>query len=351
VPPVAATLVVVGVVAIIGGIVVFTFWSRLVATMLLAFGALAAVTGWLLPEAGRAEALKTGGLAAGSVVALYALWLNDRRRRVDEERQRLEHDRQELEHERAAHDRERTADERFLRAVELLGHDTDQVRVGALHALAGLARSRPSYTQDVLDVVCSYLRRPFEHPEYAEARGDEVKDADPAEANRWRVVRLTAQRLLADLLPKVGTEDAVPYDLDLTGAALEYCDLSYRVIGRLQARALQLYQSNSFHHCEFHGPVWFTATESWGSLWLHDSEFRARAWFSGVRSHAQADLSRTKFLGDNSFKNATFTEAATFTDTTFARPPDFASATFTGPVTPPPGWQLRRNRLVSATTP
>jgi hypothetical protein len=313
-------------VALIGGIVVFAVSSRLVATMLLAFGALGLVTGWLWPVTDRADALKTGGLAAGSIVALYALWLNDRRRRVDEDRQLLENARQELEHARASHERERAADERFLRAVELLGHDTDQVRVGALHALAGLARSRPSYTQDVLDVICSYLRRPFEHPEYFAARGETGKyEGEPvAVADRWRVVRLTAQRLLADLLPEVGEPEAPVYDLDLTGATLEYCDLSYRVIGQLRARALKLYQANALHHCEIRGPAWFTESEAWGRLRAHDTDFRDAAVFSRVRAHAEVDFTNTVFHGE-------------------AR---LATARFEGGVLPPPGWTVKDHTLV-----
>ena len=321
----ATALLIIGIVAIIGGIVVFAVSSRLVATMLLAFGALCAATGWLWPVTDRADALKTGGLAAGSVVALYALWLNDRRRRVDEERQLLEHARQDLDRARAAHERERAADERFLRAVELLGHDTDQVRVGALHALAGLARARPSYTQDVLDVICSYLRRPFEHPDYAVARGGAVPKPDP-EADRWRVVRLTAQRLLADLLPRVGAESPIAYDLDLTGATLEYCDLSHRVIGQLRARAMHLYQSNSLHHCEIRGPAWFTETEVWGRLRLHDTEFHAAAVFSRVHAHGRVDLTATTFHAEARLE----------------------TATFDGGVLPPPGWRLEHHTLVPA---
>jgi hypothetical protein len=45
------------------------------------------------PGLSKAEAIKTGGLAGGAVVALYALWLNDRRRRTDEARHELESDR------------------------------------------------------------------------------------------------------------------------------------------------------------------------------------------------------------------------------------------------------------------
>jgi hypothetical protein len=343
----ATTLLILGVVAAIGGIVVFAWSSRLIATMLLAFGALAGVTGWLLPVADRADALKTGGLAAGSVVALYALWLNDRRRRVDEERQLLENARQELENARVSHERERAADERFLRAVELLGHDADQVRVGALHALAGLARSRPSYTQDVLDVICSYLRRPFEHPEYVTARGDNATVPDLAESDRWLVVRLTAQRLLADLLPHVDAEDAPAYDLDLTGATLEYCDLSYRVIGQLRARNMKLFQSNSFHHCVIHGKVWFTNTESWGRLYLHTMEFHDKAYFSRMRLHDIVDFSRTVFHEDTRFENTTFESPTHFDDTVFEGKADFSTTTFvTTTVTPPPGWTVEHQKMV-----
>jgi uncharacterized protein YjbI with pentapeptide repeats len=323
---VAATLLILGLVAITGGIVVFAVRRsfRLVATILVAFGALAAVSGWLLPESTRAEALRTGGLAAGSVVALYALWLNDRRRHVDEERQALEHERQALDSARAEHDRERAADERFLRAVELLGSEADQVRVGALHAMAGLARTRPSYTQDVLDVICSYLRRPFDHPQYAGSS----KTVDLAEADRWRVVRLTAQRLLADLLPKVGQPDAPTYDLDLTGATLEYCDLSYRVIGELRARALKLYQSNSFHHCEIRGSAWFTESQSWGRLYLHDMKFHERSWFSHVHAHDIVDFGKTVFHGDTKFANGEYHGPVSFKDAEFDHNADFSSTTF-----------------------
>lgn len=149
----------------------------LLASSLGAASAVLLVTGWLLadPSVSKADALKTGGLAGGAILALYALWINDRRRRTEEARQ-------EVERGRAQQDRERVSDERFAKAVELLGHDADQVRVGALHALAGLARSRPSYTQTVLDALCSYLRRPFTHPSYQLRldNPDQAEDVQPA---------------------------------------------------------------------------------------------------------------------------------------------------------------------------
>lgn len=264
-----------GAVLLVASVPVFAFSrafnnTRWRATVLLAAGLFGLVTGWLLvePNANRGEALKTGGLAAGAVVALYALWLNDRRRRTDEAR-----------HE---HDRERVSDERFARAVELLGDEADQVRVGALHALAGLARVERRYAQTVLEILCSYLRRPFDM-----AGGDRHE----------RVVRLTAQRLIRDLLPTVGTEGAEAYHLDLTGAELAYFDISERVVGTLTMRSAVLHESNSLWGCQIRGSAWFTAARSPGILHAHDTAFHRKAWFSGFTATGPVRLARSTFAG------------------------------------------------------
>ncbi|MFJ7211427.1 pentapeptide repeat-containing protein [Amycolatopsis sp. NPDC098790] len=281
--------------------------SPLAWTFLASVVLLAGVGGWLLtdPATSRSEALKTGGLAGGAIVALYALWLNDRRRRVEERRQDIERRRHELEAQRAEQDRERVADERFAKAVELLGHDADQVRVGALHALAGLARSRPSYTQTVLDVLCSYLRRPF-------SRGDgTVPDVE-----RELTVRLTAQRLVTDLLPARDAEGPV-YDLDLTGATLEYFDLSGKLIGGLLLRYASLHSSTNFSGCRFAGRVYLTSAGTGSGRLLgyfrcRGAVFESHAWFSGTTFAEDADFTETTFAGKTTFKDATFAKDAVF---------------------------------------
>ncbi|MDA3629209.1 pentapeptide repeat-containing protein [Saccharopolyspora sp. WRP15-2] len=277
-----------------------------------------------------ADALRTGGLAAGSVVALYALWLNDRRRRTEELRQETERERYELENQRADLDRDRIADERFARAVELLGHETDQVRVGALHALAGLARNRPDYTQTVLDVLCSYLRRPFAHERYgAVFETQEEKD----EAERWLQVRLTAQRLVVELLPHVDDTGAPAYDLDLTGATLEYFELTDRKVGTLTLRYGKLFSDNNFSRSEFHGPVWFTAAtigpgRLYGRFRCDDVVFHQLAWFPGTTFHGRANFRRTRFSGTTKFDQSHFGNALSMADAEFHAEADFRSARF-----------------------
>jgi hypothetical protein len=307
--------------------------SKVKPVLLAAAGAFLLVAGWLLaidPTAPKQEAIKTGGLAAGSIVALYALWLNDRRRRMDEKRHELESRRQKLEDERAEHDRSRVADERFARSVELLGHEAEQVRVGAMHALAGLARSRVEYTQTVLDVLCAYLRRPF-------AGKPEDPDPQVIRDERELEVRLTAQRLIADLLPhddvKATEDQPTPhYDLDLTRAYLEYFDISHRQVGNLVLRAAYLRESNSFHHTVVHGGAWFTDATSDGRLYLHHMVFHGKAWFSRFTCRDSADYSATRFLGPNKFAGVAFTGPVTFADCAFAEPIDFEQARFGGGV-------------------
>ncbi|HEY4019026.1 MAG TPA: hypothetical protein VGM75_10090 [Pseudonocardiaceae bacterium] len=275
---VAGTVVAVAALAIAAVAAVRGRWL-LPASVLGSLSLLLLVTGWLLvdPTESRADAIKTGGLAGAAVLALYATWINDRRRQVEESRHSVEQRRVLL-------DQDRVSDERFTKAIELLGNGAEQVRVGALHALAGLARSRPSYTQTVVDVLCSYLRNPFTHPSYL-LRPDDPDQADVqptgewpavriAEADRERQVRLTAQRLIADLLPtEPGKPDTQDLDLDLTDASLDYLDLTGRHIGRFIARRARLYGASRLSGMSVSKPALFSGAAFFGRTDLFGAVF------------------------------------------------------------------------------
>ena len=247
------------------------------------------------PELSKVEAIKTGALADGAVVALYALWLNDRRRGTDEARHELESD--------------KAADERFARSVELLGNETDQVRVGALHALAWLAESTPRDKQTVLDVLCASLRRPFTHPSYTKRADDPDQAAtedpsDSSEADQERQVRLTAQRLITDLLPWGQNPDKTAYHLDLTAASVEYFRLEGRRIGRLTARRTRFYGITRLSELHASKPALFTSAMFLGRVELRearfeggisfpDTTFTAEVAFQGASVSTFIDLNTT----------------------------------------------------------
>jgi hypothetical protein len=210
------------------------------------------------------EIVKTAGVAGGAVVALYALWLNDRKHWLESEK---------------------VADERFARSVELLGNEADQVRVGAMHSLVWLATSTPRYKQTVIDVLCAYLRRPFQHPSWKENAADPdtvFVNVEP-EVQQEQQVRRTAQRLLRDLL-SWGNARKEYYDLDLTGAALEYFRLDGRRIHRFTARRAQFY----------------------GITTLREIEVKKPTLFSGATFHGRLDLARAKLHGGIAFTEVTF---------------------------------------------
>jgi hypothetical protein len=281
----------------------------LLATVLAAIAVTVATTVVLLlvePTAPRSEAVRTGALSGGAVVALYALWLNDRRRRVEEDRHELE--------------AVKVADERFARSVELLGNEAEQVRVGALHSLVWLAGSTPRYKQTVLDILCSYLRRPFVHPELRdEPDAPEAAAAIDPDADREREVRLTAQRLITDLLPWGQDSDPRRYHLDLSGARLENFRLEGRRIGRLIARGAR-----------FHGITALGLLEATKPVLLTDATFDGRLDLRAARLDGGISFQRTRFRGEVALDGAT---VGTFLDISTTAPAGQVGTMSVGPQT------------------
>ncbi|WP_307822506.1 pentapeptide repeat-containing protein [Streptomyces sp. CRB46] len=146
------------------------------------------------------------GVVAGAG-ALVALVVAYRRQRVDE----------------AGAHREATRlhTERFSQAVDKLGSDSPAVRLGGVHALAGLADDAPdsSLRQTCIDVLCAYLRLPYtpdpgEDPAYLEERNHYIA---------LREVRHTILRLIGDHYrrPEGTHRSWQGCDLDLTGVTID----------------------------------------------------------------------------------------------------------------------------------
>ncbi|MFI9726260.1 pentapeptide repeat-containing protein [Streptomyces sp. NPDC052092] len=123
------------------------------------------------------------GVVAGAG-ALVALIVAYRRQRVDEDG--------------ALREATRLHTERFTTAVSQLGDDSAAVRLGGVHALAGLADDAPTreLRQTCIDVLCAYLRLPYT------AESDlPPDDADARHAYlSLREVRHTIIRLIRDHL-------------------------------------------------------------------------------------------------------------------------------------------------------
>ncbi|MFB7229903.1 pentapeptide repeat-containing protein [Streptomyces fimicarius] len=146
------------------------------------------------------------GVVAGAG-ALVALVVAYRRRRVDEEGARRE--------------ATRLHTERFTTAVGQLGDASPAVRLGAVHALAGLADDAPDsgLRQTCIDVLCAYLQLPF-------TPDPESDDANREEHHLYlslRKVRHTILRLIGDHYrrPRGTHRSWQGCDLDLTGVTID----------------------------------------------------------------------------------------------------------------------------------
>ncbi|WP_248782928.1 pentapeptide repeat-containing protein [Streptomyces exfoliatus] len=274
------------------------------------------------------------GVVAGAG-ALVALVVAYRRQRVDE----------------AGAHREATRlhTERFSQAVDKLGSDSPAVRLGGVHALAGLADDAPddSLRQTCIDVLCAYLRLPFS-PDPGDlpdtfpdgtSPSEERRDTHQDKKDRYRAlreVRHTILRLIGDhyRIPKGTHRSWQGYNLDLTKVVIDG-DVDFSGArfsgGRVDFAGAEFSGGDvPFSHARFSG----------GRVPFSDAEFSggrvdfAGAEFSSSRvDFSRVDFSRAEFSGGTvSFFRASFSGG----DVSFFRARfsggdvDFSDAMFSG---------------------
>jgi hypothetical protein len=192
-----------------------------------------------------------------------------------------------------------------------------------------------------VDILCAYLRRPYDHTSYLERRTADTTNEPPAaqrddawhdvDSDRERQVRLTAQQLIVGLLPSTSQPDAPYYNLDLTGAALEYFDLSHKRVGTFTARSAHFYEAVSFEGARFHGPIWLTWAHVWGEAFrANDMVCNGISWWSNFTATGPVVFDRTEFRGETKFAYATFADRVSFQGCRFATSADFQNTEFFG---------------------
>lgn len=287
------------------------------------------------PAAARVDAIRTGLTIAAGAGGVFAFLLAVRRQ---------------WHQEFTAVDVMRDAEARritelYTKAADQLGSEKAAVRLAGLYALERLAQDNPGQRQTIVNVICAYLRMPFEMP------GEPpVKEAAQIERIQFDVltqeleVRLTAQNILAAHLrtrpaedheywltgmtglrfersdePKAGT--AVPdetfwaeINLDLRGATLS----SFALIDCRVASA-------RFVGTRFVGGASFDRTRFDGTAWFTRAQFEGTAWFDGAQFSGDAMFQTATFSGDMSFQTAS--GLALFADARFLGSTWFLSGT------------------------
>jgi len=195
---------------------------------------------------------------AGALVALVVAY---RRQRVGEDA--------------ASHERTRVFNERFTAIATQLGDKEPAVRLAGVHAMAGLADDWKENRQTCIDVLCAYLRLPYDPDP-----GEDAAPADRAAYQANREVRHTIIRLIVTHLRPDVAVSWEGLDLDFTGAVFDGGDFT----GARFSGGTVRFNSASFSD----GHVNFDSAEFCGAHVIFDY-----AEFSGGR----VDFRRAKFSG------------------------------------------------------
>src|SRR6266568_8093361 len=91
--------------------------------------------------------------------------------------------------------RVQTLNERFATAAEQFGSDKPAVRLAGVYAMAGLADDWEKNRQVCIDVLCAYLRMPYELDP-----GDQAPEAEQLAFQASREVRHTVIRIIRNHL-------------------------------------------------------------------------------------------------------------------------------------------------------
>jgi hypothetical protein len=317
----------------------------------------AGTTLWLLSIAARSpslrlEAIKIGLSVGAGTGAAFALMLAFRRQWLSERGQRHIED---VARANAYDATQRRITELYGRAVEQLGHEKAAVRLGGLYSLERLAQEEPEHRQTVVEVVCAYLRMPFQPPnltgpmpsqeviepalEVAEDRRENVIEGNASKEEFQ--VRLAAQRLLARHLEvsasnNQGKRQSVLENywqgirIDLFGAVLVDADFSRCHLGNADFRRVQFNGNAAFQGAHFEGAVSFLGAEFGGEAWFQESEFGAHAGFYKARFARDAWFQKARFNASASFREARFEKLAGFGGAKFDSNATFDGACFKG---------------------
>ncbi|MFB4304298.1 pentapeptide repeat-containing protein [Actinomadura sp. NTSP31] len=163
------------------------------------------------------------GTVAG-VGALFALVMAYRRQKLAEVAEIRDRGRAALEQQRARDDLTRVFNERFGAASAQLGHDEPAVRLAGAYAMAGLADDWEQGRQTCIDVLCAFLRLPYDpYPGDAPAEGSEPAEHARVRAayRAMRVVRHTVIRIIGNHLNGHTDVSWRGHDLDFTDVVFD----------------------------------------------------------------------------------------------------------------------------------
>jgi uncharacterized protein YjbI with pentapeptide repeats len=246
-----------------------------------------------------AAVIAVGGVVL-TVIATVAVQISGRRATSRDTQRALEEQRKQLDR-TLAEQRTRTLNERFATAAGQLGSDKPPaVRLAGVYAMAGLADDWPENRQTCVDVLCAYLRLPYEPDP-----GDEAPGPERLAFRASREVRLTVIRVITAHLQEGAAVSWQGLDFDFAGVVF---DGGYFIGAKFSGGLVSFIGAGfsggrvSFNGAKFSGAMipFDDAKFSGGTVDFDDAEF----------SGGEVSFTSAKFSGGKvSFMSAKFSGA------------------------------------------
>jgi hypothetical protein len=229
-----------------------------------------------------------------------------------------------------AEQRTRTLNERFATAAEQLGDNKPAtVRLAGVYAMAGLADDWKENRQTCVDVLCGYLRMPYEPDPGDTAPGPERLAFQAGREVRHTVIRVITAHLKADMDPAKSWQGL---NLDFTGVVFDGGDFSEAKFsgGLVLFKDAKFTGTMNFLHTEFTGGggVWFGGAEFSGWVNFTKAKFSSggNVSFNGaVFSSGEVNFDYAVFSGSTvNFRGAVFSGGeVNFAQADWTVPPGF----------------------------
>jgi len=269
-------------------------------------------------------AIIAGGLTLIGTVATQILGRRATKRDIKEQGEQLNRT--------LAEQRTRTLNERFSTAADKLGSDKPPaVRLAGVYAMAGLADDWPENRQTCVDVLCAYLRMPYEPDPGEKAPGPERLDFRAS-----REVRHTVIRVITAHLQDGAAVSWQGLNYDFTGVVFDGGDFNDANFssGEVSFAGAGFPSGDvGFYGTKFSGAnVYFSHARFSGGTVGFDAEFSGgKVIFSAEFSGGTVYFSHAKFCGGKvSFFDAEFSGAKiVFDHAKFSGEVDFGHARFT----------------------
>jgi uncharacterized protein YjbI with pentapeptide repeats len=196
-------------------------------------------------------------------------------RTLAEQRERLDRtlaeQRQQLDR-TLAEQRTRTLNERFATAADQLGSDKPAVRLAGVYAMAGLADDWEENRQTCVDVLCAYLRMPYEPDP-----GQDAAEPQRLAFQASREVRHTVTRAITAHLKNDAAVSWQGSDFDFTGVVFDGGDFSDAQFsgGTVSFSDAQFSGTVRFFGAQFSGGTvnFQRARFSGGTVYFNDARF------------------------------------------------------------------------------